>query len=317
MATTAGLSENSHQGFEGIKAGLCLAEMEAKPNVVSGMAACLRPNGTGSRCSGKERDAESGLDYFGARYFSGAQGRFTSPDPLSIVEEANSPEELAEFLSNPQQWNKYAYSLNNPLKYVDPDGKNALLIQLAQLIQRAANTPTGQRVINFASTQGVRLYNAATAFFNSPTGQELTQTAIETIGGVPLGVSISPRSVLAREVNAALEAGTEGARLEGQVARTFFSDLVGLNKQFFSSAGKRIGEIDVELKNAIIEVTTDQGGKAGQAGKLVNDKVINPLGKTVIVYGPNITKRAGQAIEAAGAKVARTPEELKKLLEGK
>jgi RHS repeat-associated protein len=33
----------------------------------------------------KERDAESGLDYFGARYFSGAQGRFTSPDVLAAV----------------------------------------------------------------------------------------------------------------------------------------------------------------------------------------------------------------------------------------
>ena len=31
--------------------------------------------------TGKERDAESGLDFFGARYVSGAQGRFTSPDP--------------------------------------------------------------------------------------------------------------------------------------------------------------------------------------------------------------------------------------------
>jgi RHS repeat-associated protein len=33
--------------------------------------------------TGKERDAETGLDYFGARYFSSAQGRFTSPDPTA------------------------------------------------------------------------------------------------------------------------------------------------------------------------------------------------------------------------------------------
>jgi hypothetical protein len=32
--------------------------------------------------TGKERDAETGLDFFGARYYSGAQGRFTSPDPF-------------------------------------------------------------------------------------------------------------------------------------------------------------------------------------------------------------------------------------------
>lgn len=62
--------------------------------------------------SGKERDAETGLDYFGARYFSGAQGRFTTPDPLGASGKA----------SNPQTWNRYAYALNNPLKFVDPDG---------------------------------------------------------------------------------------------------------------------------------------------------------------------------------------------------
>ncbi len=62
--------------------------------------------------SGKERDSETNLDYFGARYYSGAQGRFTSPDPLL---NSGRPWE-------PQSWNRYAYALNNPLKYVDPDG---------------------------------------------------------------------------------------------------------------------------------------------------------------------------------------------------
>ncbi|MFZ5927629.1 MAG: RHS repeat-associated core domain-containing protein [Acidobacteriota bacterium] len=62
--------------------------------------------------TGKERDQETGLDYFGARYFSGAQGRFTSPDP----ENANA------MASDPQSWNMYAYGRNNPLSYVDPDG---------------------------------------------------------------------------------------------------------------------------------------------------------------------------------------------------
>jgi RHS repeat-associated protein len=60
----------------------------------------------------KERDAETGLDYFGARYVSGAQGRFTSPDPLMASAHA----------SNPQTWNRYTYGLNNQLRYFDPDG---------------------------------------------------------------------------------------------------------------------------------------------------------------------------------------------------
>uniref|UniRef100_Q02AI1 RHS repeat-associated core domain-containing protein n=1 Tax=Solibacter usitatus (strain Ellin6076) TaxID=234267 RepID=Q02AI1_SOLUE len=62
----------------------------------------------------------SGLDYFGARYFSAAQGRLTSPGPLNRP--SASPKGTLAFLSNPQNWNKYAYVLNNPLIRVDPDG---------------------------------------------------------------------------------------------------------------------------------------------------------------------------------------------------
>jgi RHS repeat-associated protein len=63
--------------------------------------------------TGKERDAETGLDFFGARYFSGAQGRFTSPDPKIFS---------SRHLMQPQKWNKYAYVQNNPLARFDPDG---------------------------------------------------------------------------------------------------------------------------------------------------------------------------------------------------
>jgi RHS repeat-associated protein len=108
----AQLSENSHQGFDGIKAALCLGSMKAKSNTASGMPVCLWRNGIGSRSSGKERDAETGLDYFGARYYSGAQGRFTSADPLL---NSGRPD-------IPQSWNRYSYTLNNPLRFIDPDG---------------------------------------------------------------------------------------------------------------------------------------------------------------------------------------------------
>ena len=71
--------------------------------------------------TGKERDAETRLDYFEARYFSAAQGRFLSADPFSPIDELIG-QEFDDYLANPQYWNKYAYSLNNPLKYKDSDG---------------------------------------------------------------------------------------------------------------------------------------------------------------------------------------------------
>ena len=61
----------------------------------------------------KERDVETGLDYFGARYYASTQGRFTSTDPSRRSIQA----------TNPQTWNRYNYTLNNPLRYVDENGK--------------------------------------------------------------------------------------------------------------------------------------------------------------------------------------------------
>jgi RHS repeat-associated protein len=60
--------------------------------------------------TGKERDTESGLDYFGARYHGWTLGRFSSPD--------RGPWEF----DNPQAFNRYSYTLNNPLRYTDDDG---------------------------------------------------------------------------------------------------------------------------------------------------------------------------------------------------
>jgi RHS repeat-associated protein len=79
-------------------------------------------NCTGSDVSnlhftGKERDAATGLDYFGARYNSSSLGRFMSadwsddPDPVPYAD-----------LDNPQTLNLYAYTNNNPVNAIDDDG---------------------------------------------------------------------------------------------------------------------------------------------------------------------------------------------------
>jgi RHS repeat-associated protein len=75
--------------------------------------------GDGRLFTGQERDTETGLDYFGARYYRANVGRFTTVDPVLDQQTA---------LADPQRWNRYAYVTNNPLKYTDPDGKNPLLI---------------------------------------------------------------------------------------------------------------------------------------------------------------------------------------------
>ncbi|MFZ1288492.1 MAG: RHS repeat-associated core domain-containing protein [Melioribacteraceae bacterium] len=54
--------------------------------------------------TGKERDTESGLNYFGARYYGSDEGRWLSVDPLADLFPEHSP---------------YSYAFNNPLRYVD------------------------------------------------------------------------------------------------------------------------------------------------------------------------------------------------------
>jgi RHS repeat-associated protein len=67
--------------------------------------------------TGKERDTESGNDYFGARYYASSMGRFMSPDWAAKI----MPVPYA-VLDDPQSLNLYSYVRNNPLSRTDPDG---------------------------------------------------------------------------------------------------------------------------------------------------------------------------------------------------
>jgi len=71
--------------------------------------------------SGKERDAESGMDYFGARYYTGRLYRYLSADP---VVDKNSA------IFDPQTWNLYSYVRNNPISVFDPSGKKLIPVNL-------------------------------------------------------------------------------------------------------------------------------------------------------------------------------------------
>jgi RHS repeat-associated protein len=70
------------------------------------------PSTIRQKFTGQERDSESNLDFFQARYYSGPQGRFASVDPGNA----------GASLMDPQSWNAYSYVSNGPMMYTDPDG---------------------------------------------------------------------------------------------------------------------------------------------------------------------------------------------------
>ena len=84
--------------------------------------------------TGYERDTETGLDYAQARYFAPAQGRFVSVDPLLASGQADAP----------QTWNRYSYSLNNPLRFNDPTGMKTDEAETTD-DQRRRKTPQPQK----------------------------------------------------------------------------------------------------------------------------------------------------------------------------
>lgn len=90
-------------------------------------------SGTKEGFTGKERDAESGLDYFGARLYMPALGRWTSVDPLA----EKHPE-----------WSPYNYVLNNPLVLFDPDGR--------QVVANGSNTWTASKALTVLGQLGER-----------------------------------------------------------------------------------------------------------------------------------------------------------------
>jgi len=109
--------EKPHQGLPGRNPALYQGPTVCNSTTALGLRGQAELNRVGSCSTGKERDTESGNDYFSARYYSSSMGRWLSPD-WSAKEE---PVPYAK-LDNPQSLNLYSYVLNNPLSNVDPDG---------------------------------------------------------------------------------------------------------------------------------------------------------------------------------------------------
>ncbi|MCZ6778216.1 MAG: hypothetical protein O7F16_04525 [Acidobacteria bacterium] len=102
------------------------------------------------RFTGHERDSETGLDYMLARYYSPGLGRFLAVDPI---------QESAE-IEDPQSWNRYGYAGNNPVKFIDPDGK-----------------------VKFATTQAQNEYNQAKPYLSSSKEGKKVIANLEALSG--------------------------------------------------------------------------------------------------------------------------------------
>ncbi len=74
-------------------------------------------------------------------------GRFLSVDPESIPSlKLEDPESFNKLISNPQNWNRYAYVRNNPLQLIDPDGRRTRELSeddIEDIVDQAKQSPGG------------------------------------------------------------------------------------------------------------------------------------------------------------------------------
>lgn len=114
-----------------------------------------------------------------------------------------------------------------------------------------------------------------------------------------------------------LAKGPDTLRFQAETAqevRVRGEAVVAYGEKVYDKGGKLLGEIDFETKGAIVEVTTKDGQKLGQAVKYATDPRFNPEGKDVIAYAPSYTKGAERALAPFGIKVARSMDQLMAML---
>lgn len=123
--------------------------------------------------TGKERDGETALDYFGGRYYSNALGRFSSVDPLRASART----------VNPQSLNRYSYALNRPTIGVDPNGLSTIIVT----VKPADNTPGPRATVELYRGSGVR---RGETYSGLAAGQNRDRT--KSRGDTPFGVYKAP-----------------------------------------------------------------------------------------------------------------------------
>jgi RHS repeat-associated protein len=270
-------------------------------------------SGTKEGFTGKERDAETGLDYFGARHYMAALGEWASPDQLA----EKHPE-----------WSPYNYVLDNPLLLVDPDGQQVSANERGPVT--ATRTPFTRGPVRPGMFAGLAAHGLAAVVDKvAPyipilsTIQDATAVATrknfsgEDVGKIgrlaALAGLLSPAS--GGELRSAEEAGSYAIGFAEGLGRTAFTpNRLQHASVHLTDAGllpnwsKKTGELFTEMGSAVLEkplATFDHTLRGGAATKGFYGKV---AGKDVVFFVFKEGKYQGQVATA----ITPTAEQLRK-----
>lgn len=227
----------------------------------------------------KERDRESGLHYFEARYLAGGIARFASVDPKYARLDGLSPDDLVGFLSSPRDLNPYQYGLNNPMRFNDPTGldkeetvatvNDAIGVGAGAVEEYALWTSrkaveSGAGVVGKA-TAGVSVAMKAYDFATNPnsgTGGQLLNESAKSLMGIalpPVGLIWSALDLTGYGPSAILEAteksiqANRAATKALQQATVSYKQAAATYNEGAARIGPKLREVDAKLQHLVRE----------------------------------------------------------------
>lgn len=229
--------------------------------------------------AGQLRDSETGFDFFNARYYSPAQGRFLSPDP----------ENFGARSADPQSWNGYSYVLNNPLANIDPSGLST--IYFAGGVSGSSVSSNWQFAFPSGSLPGL-FANPAAVVGSLASGGDvrlkpgpLTSTDNRYVLFVsPSGGAHLDRTGADATIGPEFDIVAGGAKLAG-------AGLFALLRPALRAASRRLGlEVGADLgialsRSAVKEALADEGRVLHSGRNLVKGGVIQEGTNTAIAAG--------------------------------
>jgi RHS repeat-associated protein len=129
------------------------------------------------RYTGKERDEESGLHYYGARYYAPWLAKWSSCDPAGVKGGTQA----------------YEYAFNNPPKYRDSDGKFPVPYEMAEAWEKNGTSLipdiTGEQIAQSAGSLGEKIGGAIvdvlpSDFHHGAYAATIVKSAVDLAGGV-------------------------------------------------------------------------------------------------------------------------------------
>lgn len=178
--------------------GTPLAEADVNGNITAtfdyapygSQALGTAPNGPGY--TGHVNDPESGLVYMQARYYDPATGRFLSVDPVGPA------------AGNAFNFSRYAYGSNNPIKNIDPDGRESACVTMESGC--GGDNPAAKAAVQSIGNALIGVLDSAANKWNdtfhsgTPEGGQITPDNNSTAYGMMAGnVAISVAGTLATD----------------------------------------------------------------------------------------------------------------------